>query len=863
MTLSEHQQQGTEGCRNGDAATGPYARMGTCLAALRSLAGLLCAALGAFSFALMSLTAEIASPHLGSAFLLMIVRGVVQIVLSVSVFYGNRLLFKGKGQGGREDDGGILGPRDARFWLYIGRGLIGGTSAVAYLFVLTQLPLGDASALNSSGTLVAAALGWFWLRERWHWLNWVAGVATVVGAFIIARPSFLAPVLGPVGLVPSDLDAQDDPMMSRPLAVVFGLFAAVASATGLAVIRKFRHVAFPVTVFVHSVASGGIALLILVCWDRMRPSVEDLKGIPLGVGWGFAVLTGVLGFSMQCLYTLALVFEQAGPSLFAMTLDTPISFVLQALVLGTSLGTGSLVGGALIVASVLLLLATKLYCVQPPGPVSESGERGQQKGEEGDEGGLEMTEEGRRTVVEEGGRGLSVCEDEEEQEQEGEEEERPSSPVEENRGHSAIQSPPTPSLSGIQRGEEPEGRAAMLKGDVLEERQLQGTAWRRRRAGRGEFEVEEDSFIIDEVEVGRPHSVSRQLTQDTETPSLFHHNHQEQPPLLSSFNFFETVREETLRGPRVTNLLPHFEAIAAGLSQLPSTDPTPSPDFLRSDPDYEAYYRVFKDNFGVFYKHLCASIPFFLEEQIRLGVAISRLALAAPVSVSLSDGPFTYYETSAADGTQGRSLGEYGDGRIQALTDSPNPANRDTFRRLCCHSRSRMHVGPWCDVTPEFLSRHADMHVFSSGFDLIFENTTFQMYGPKRGDQIAYVKRVMKPGGLLILSEKLLADCETYSRQEEVKNRLFKSRYLSTKAIDEKKTQILGDMERCQVDLGTLVGALRSHFNHAYLIWNSTNFYEVVASDDKHRLDLFVSFLGPLYVPPPFLFEETPVRPLF
>ena len=325
---------------------------------------------------------------------------------------------------------------------------------------------------------------------------------------------------------------------------------------------------------------------------------------------------------------------------------------------------------------------------------------------------------------------------------------------------------------------------------------------------------------------------------------------------------YDEIRATLLKGPRVTSLLKHFENIAAGNSQAPTQHIYASSDFLSKSNEYREYHTVYQRNIGTFFQHLCASIPFYLEEQCRIGVAIHRLAKHR-LKDEKKPFPFTYYETSAADGTDARTLAEYSQGMIRTLTDSPNPANGENFHRLCQHNYSDIHIGPFTDITPEYISARNDRPYLKDGFDFILENTTFQMYGPNRKDQIAYVKRVLKSDGLMLFCEKMTNPVrDEYERREHIKDNLFKPHYLTKADIDQKSSQILGEMEQCQVTLDEFVDSLSHHFKYAYMIWNSTNFYDVVASNDQSNLQKFISFLGEHYVPAPFLCEETIVKPL-
>lgn len=324
---------------------------------------------------------------------------------------------------------------------------------------------------------------------------------------------------------------------------------------------------------------------------------------------------------------------------------------------------------------------------------------------------------------------------------------------------------------------------------------------------------------------------------------------------------FEEIRQRALTGPRVTSLLGSFERIAAGITQVPNHPINAAPEFLRQNKEYVRHHSIFQKNLGTFYKHGCASIPFLIEENIRVDVALKQLAT---MRIQNAGVPLSYYETSSADGTRARTLAEYTDGYIRTLTDSPNNANRTQFQNMLQHSYSFFHLGPFVDVTPEFLARYSPYPMFANKFDVIWENTTFQMYNSNRDEQIAYIKRVLKKNGLMLFLEKMShGDSERYRQAERIKDTEFKSKYFSINAVTEKRTEILWQMELGQVTLTQFIEAARHHFVAGWLIWNSGNFYEIAASDSMATLESFLSFLPKPYVPEEFIYERPMVRRLW
>jgi SAM-dependent methyltransferase len=309
----------------------------------------------------------------------------------------------------------------------------------------------------------------------------------------------------------------------------------------------------------------------------------------------------------------------------------------------------------------------------------------------------------------------------------------------------------------------------------------------------------------------------------------------------------------------LNNLFIHFDALARGLIQVPSRPVVGAPDFVQSDKDIGCYHELLTAGLGTFYRHYLASVPFLLEQHCRLGVAVARYARAT--REGRGGRPLAYWETSSADGANGRALAAFGEGMIRTLSDSPNAPNEVSFRELVTSPHAAFYLGSFLDIDRDLLAGRVELAHLAGGFDVIHENITFQFYGPERLAPIGHLLRLLRPGGIVVLTEKLMnSDRTVYDRMEQVKDRIFKNSYFDSAAIDWKKREMLAIMEHGQVDQKTLTDGLRQYFDHVVLIWNSGNFYELVASSDPRALDLFVAGLVPPYVPDAFRLE--PVFPI-
>jgi hypothetical protein len=85
-----------------------------------------------------------------------------------------------------------------------------------------------------------------------------------------------------------------------------------------------------------------------------------------------------------------------------------------------------------------------------------------------------------------------------------------------------------------------------------------------------------------------------------------------------------------------------------------------------------------------------------------------------------------------------------------------------------------------------------DLAKFASGFNIIVEDTTFQMYSPIREEQVGFVVQSLKEDGIFIFVEKFRhADIHEYERRELQKDYGFKARYFSSSEVVAKEKDVI------------------------------------------------------------------------
>lgn len=318
---------------------------------------------------------------------------------------------------------------------------------------------------------------------------------------------------------------------------------------------------------------------------------------------------------------------------------------------------------------------------------------------------------------------------------------------------------------------------------------------------------------------------------------------------------FTSFFEECEGAPRLNELSSFFAATAAGRTGRPIREPQVDRRLLKGDDLLDNFVNLHERRRGPFDQHYHSSIPYRLEEECRLGRAILQYSHGVPETMNL-------YSLGTAEGTMARSISELADGHIESLSCSPNIENLRSFLAYGDPPHASFFLGPFHHLTPDLRHSRQDLIKFTAGFDIIFEDTTFQMYSPNRLNQIGFVSQHLKENGLLLFLEKFKsADIQEYQRREDQKNYGFKARYFSHADITAKETAVLTIMNQNEVTLADMQAALSPYFRHSYITWNSGNFYSLAASNSLSNIERFLSGLIEPAIPDEYVYGPLP-RPL-
>ncbi|KQW61186.1 MULTISPECIES: hypothetical protein [unclassified Ensifer] len=319
---------------------------------------------------------------------------------------------------------------------------------------------------------------------------------------------------------------------------------------------------------------------------------------------------------------------------------------------------------------------------------------------------------------------------------------------------------------------------------------------------------------------------------------------------------FKEFFTECDRAPRLNHLAGFFAETAAGNGGAPVRKPTVDARLLPDDPLLHRLVELHSRRQGFFDQHYRGSIPYRVEEEFRMAHAVLRYNQLSTTKVLL-------YSLGTAEGTMARTLSEMSRSKIQSLSCSPNEENYKCFLAFGEPPHASFFLGPFHRLTKEHLHSEIHLEPFTGGFDIILEDTTFQMYSPNRSQQIAFVAQHLKEDGILLFVEKFrAADLREYQLREFQKDYGFKSRYFGAEEIERKSKLVLATMHHSEVTLAEMAAAVYAHFRHCVITWNSGNFYGLAASNSKENLRRYLSLMAQPAIPAEYVYDPEPYTEL-
>ncbi|KAK0502356.1 integral membrane protein DUF6 [Armillaria luteobubalina] len=250
----------------------------------------------------------------------------------------------------------FIGPKGVRL-LLVFRGFSGFFGLFGTYFCLKYLSLSDATVLSFLAPFCTGISGAIFLKEKYNFREALAGLSSLVGVVLIARPTFIFGRLGEE----SSLDLTSDGVtlseelqtgvtpQERLMAV--GVDQADGADTSLCAIGKRAHPLHALASFsAQSVIVGTIGMIVM-----RAPLV-----IPTQLSWGtLLAVIGFLGFFAQVALTMGLQRETAGRGTIAIYTQIIFASIAERIFFHSTPHVLSVLGTLIILFSALYVAVTK------------------------------------------------------------------------------------------------------------------------------------------------------------------------------------------------------------------------------------------------------------------------------------------------------------------------------------------------------------------------------------------------------------------------------------------------------------------------------------------------------------------------
>jgi len=260
-----------------------------------------------------------------------------------------------------------------------------------------------------------------------------------------------------------------------------------------------------------------------------------------------------------------------------------------------------------------------------------------------------------------------------------------------------------------------------------------------------------------------------------------------------------------------------------------------NPDIYKWQDDYN---KLIKEG-GNFNQHIFTSIPTFYETQIIKGLALSNLLDKQPMPDNLLKGRYQVLDIGGTEGTWAKALAKNNPNFYVEVLD-PLQKARDVFEEgeLVTNAIFRNEAFSYVldDQDKIFNAKEIQPVRFAvfnevDKYDVVHESMAFQFMDKNRAEQIKFIKEnLLNENGIIIIEEKFANNDAIYKANEELKN-TFKSKYYTPEQIQDKKFNVLLDMEANQVSVQEIEKILGENFANVEQYWDAGNFKGYIASD--------------------------------
>ncbi|KAH8105246.1 EamA-like transporter family-domain-containing protein [Cristinia sonorae] len=259
----------------------------------------------------------------------------------------------------------FLGPKAVR-WLLVLRGFVGFFGLFGVYYSLQYLSLSDATVLTFLAPMCTIVTGAIFLKEVITWKQAAAGLCSLFGVVLIARPQSIFGSASLEDVIPLDESAGD--MMAvtpaqRLTAVGVALIGVLGATGAYTTIRAIGKQAHPM----HNLVSFSTQCVIVstIAMIIMKTPVV----IPTRLDWVLMlIMIGIFGFCAQILLTMGLQRETAGRGTMAVYVQIVFATTFEQVFFHTTPSVLSVIGTIIIMGSAIYVAVTK------ENPPNKSGE---------------------------------------------------------------------------------------------------------------------------------------------------------------------------------------------------------------------------------------------------------------------------------------------------------------------------------------------------------------------------------------------------------------------------------------------------------------------------------------------------------
>jgi hypothetical protein len=271
----------------------------------------------------------------------------------------------------------------------------------------------------------------------------------------------------------------------------------------------------------------------------------------------------------------------------------------------------------------------------------------------------------------------------------------------------------------------------------------------------------------------------------------------------------------------------------------------------RTGLDFERFFSKLAGQFG---QHIDQSIPNY---------APNRAASAEAIANTLAQGDLVI-DVGASEGQFGQSIGLATGGAVRVRNVDPNPNMRRAWEERGIAPGNEYEVAALVEGfrddengidVPAFVPRGDAAVVHMSMVRQFVTDDADTWYGE--------VRRMLRPDGVFVNNVKVVRsadDTGEWSQRESQKDDYKRLSFTQTE-ITQKAEETLVGMHQLMLTKEQELAALRAHFKHVAVYWQSYNFYGYAASDDADALARFVAEHARLYRPTyqPFVPKSDPL----